>query len=314
MNNPYAVGILAGIASGFLLVGASYAGIFSPLLFLASPLPIYLAVLAWGTYGGVAASVTAILLLGVISSPQAAILVAALITIPAMMIGHQANLGQPDEDQPSGMLWYPLDRLLFNMANIIAIGFILVGAIVGFNIEAMVPETVEFMKSIGRDNPQLLQAQNVDMNALAKFYLELIPFMLPASWLIVHVINMHLAVKIARHSGRMPRPADDLPAQTSLPRIALIALPTTMVLMLFTSGAISHVFAVFAGVLFMAFALVGLARLHHRARNNPGLRLVVFFTYILIVLFAVPLVLFAIIGLFHAAAQSGNQNTTHSNE
>lgn len=313
-NNPHIVGAVAGVASGLLLIAANYAGVFAILLFLASPLPIYIAALAWGTRGGISASIMALLLLAVLSSPQSAILIAALITVPALVLGHQANLAQPDQSDPGTMIWYPLDRLLFHLCLSVCIGFIVAGLILGFNVDTLVPELVEHMKELGKNNPQLGVMQDDQLKALAEFYQNIIPFFLPATWVIVHVVNMHLAVKIARSSGRMPRPSDDIPTTTSLPKPALVILPLSLILMMMTQGALSQAASVFAGVFFMAFSLVGLAWLHLKTRINPGLRFSLFASYLLVILFGFPLVVFAIIGLYQVTAQRGPTQSHNSNE
>jgi len=313
-SNPIVVGVLAGIASGLLLVASSSAGIFSALLALASPLPIYIAVLAWGTRGGVFASVSAIILVSVIASPQVAIMIAALMTLPALAIGHQANLAQSVSNDGKDLTWYPLDRLLFNLVNLIAIGFIVVGFMLGFSIEENVPDLVAQLKEFAKVNPAFKAPDDGDLAALARFYLGLLPFTFPAAWLVIHIVNMHLAVKIARSSGRMPRPQDDLPLDAGLPRMALIAFPTTLVLTIFSTGSFSNIFAVFAGAFFMAFSLVGLAALHLKARANPAARGLLVASYLLIIVFAVPLVVFTVAGVFRVASKAGLTAKNKPNE
>ena len=108
------IAVAAGVASVLAVYSALFAGAAAiPLLALAA-LPIYISALAWGTFAGAAASVTAIVASALIISPQAAIIIGLGLTIPASIIGHQANLAQEDEN--GNLEWYPLSQILFNFA------------------------------------------------------------------------------------------------------------------------------------------------------------------------------------------------------
>jgi hypothetical protein len=58
--------------------------------------------------------------------------------------------------------------------------------------------------------------------------------------------------------------------------------------------------AVFAGSGIAGFALVGLADLHFRSRGRAGRGLLLFGAYFLLFVFSVPLLLFAVAGMFRS--------------
>ena len=299
---PLLIGILAGLATALLYFSSYMVGMLGKLPLYIAPLPIYLAVFSMGSFTGLIAAITSIAVTLALAPALAVATVGAVIALPALLLGHQANLAQESEGR---VAWYPMDNLLFNIAIAIGGGVILIGLITGFDGKAIIPVVVQQMQQIVEINPELKTLREEDLTALAQTFAKLIPFFYPGIWLVTHVINAHLASTILRSSGRMPRPVDDLSMDLNLPVQAVVMLPTAMILMMFGTGALAHISAVIAGVLFMAFAIVGLGALHLKMRGKPTAKPLLIITYLVIFLFSFPLLIFAIAGVARAISRLG---------
>lgn len=304
----FAIAMAAGIASVFALYAAMRGGGLGVLLLSLIPLPIYVASLAWGTRVGVAASVAAILVAAMLISPQVAICVGLAVTIPASIIGHQANLAQPDG--AGGMEWYPISRLLFNLALILAIGIVIIGAVVSYTAITQSPEFAAVLKEqldgYLEAYPQQRPLNEEEYQQFSNLVYLFIPFVLSGIWLIIHVINIHLASMICRASKMLPRPRDDIPATANLPAIA-IAIPLAAFVGAFVfDGDLALICLVLAGSFSMAFSLVGLASAHLRARSNPANFVFLILSYIFIMIALPVLFLFAVGGVARSLSKSNH--------
>ena len=295
--NPKIIGIsiAAGVASTLCVVAAAQAGIAGALLMLIAPLPIYIAALGFGKHAAIGASAAALISTAFGVSPMFAVLVGLLYTVPASFVGHQANLSQQHED---GQLeWYPLPNLLFNLSALIAIGPIIMAFYSGYDPESMAPALKELFLEIMAQNPQAPPINQTDLDALIPSLLKISPFLFGGFWLIIHALNYQLGAAITRSSGYLPRPKDDVAATLSLPKIAVIIALVSVVLAVSTSGIVQFAASAIAGVFNMALAFVGLAAAHERARTNSGQLFLLILSYLIIIIFYFPIVLFAIGGI-----------------
>ena len=301
------ISICAGLASA-LCVMASYgvgAGA-SPLMLIAA-FPIYVATLSQGTSVGVGSSILAIMVAATAINPQVAIGLGIAFTIPASIIGHQANLAQETDGV---MEWYPLPQLFFNLCVILSIGLIVLGFISGYNPEELSPLLADAMAQALEANPPAQPLTEEQTKELTLTVFTMLPFFFAGIWLVVHIINLHLAAMVCRVSGMLPRPKDDIAVEAGLPKLAIAIMLVTLLLSFAVSGIVKFFLLVTAGVFFMAFSLLGLANLHKRARGNPaGFALVIASYGAIFFLFPV-LYLFSISGILRTFTQSNNPTNT----
>lgn len=298
------IAIAAGVASVFAVYSATHAGVVAVPLFMLGALPVYIAALAWGTNAGIAASISAIIAAAVMISPQAAVIAGLLYTIPASLIGHQANLAQQSET--GAMDWYPLSRLLFNLSTMIALGLLAVGYALGYQSDVLLPDLSASLKLMFTEYPPAQPMTDADIDKLAENMFRILPFMFAGIWLIAHVTNLQLAAIICRYSNKMPRPKDDIPASANMPKFGLPILVGSLVAIMLFDGDLYLAASVIAGVFLVAFSLVGLAAMHFRARSNPGGLVFLIISYVIIVIFYLPLFFFAIGGIARCLNQSTN--------
>ncbi|MEM9330258.1 MAG: hypothetical protein AAGA53_02965 [Pseudomonadota bacterium] len=294
----------AGIASVLAVYSALHAGAAGFPLFILGALPIYIAALGWGTHAGVAASIIAIIVAATLISPQAGVAVGLSLTIPASIIGHQANLAQETED--GKMEWYPLSQLLFNLAVVLSIALVALGYVMDYASYSDSPEISATVSEFLRQNPPPTPLSDEEVAQLTQSVFRLLPFMFAGMWLIVHITNLQLAALICRGSGKLPRPKDDIPASANMPNSGLFVLVASMVALLVLDGSLQSAAAVVCGTFLMAYAMVGLAGTHFQARSNPTSFFFLILSYIIIIIFFAPLFLFAIGGVIRGLSKSKN--------
>ena len=304
-------GLMSGFASALLMLGSSRVGISGTPLLFATPLPIYFVALSFGPSAGMAGSIIAILVAGGIVSSQLGMLMGLLFSIPAAIAAHQANLAQQSED--GSMEWFPVSKILFNLSVVLCIAIIVAGYIVGFTPEKVLPVMKEVIGEFASVNSPDRALSEDEKLAIAKNFISILPFMFSGMWLVVHLLNMQVAGMISRSMKFLPRPQDDIAATASLPKLALITLPIALAATLMFDGPIQLVALVVAGMMFMAFALVGLAALHLRMRSWPGGLGILIITYLAIILFYFPLVIFAVAGVYIVFSHTNN-SVAHSDK
>jgi len=294
------VAALAGIACVLLVSAAIHAGPSGILLFVLAPFPIYAAAFAWGTNAAVFSSVTAIVTSAAVVSPEVAISLGLTVSLPASIVGHQANLAQQGPD--GKLIWYPLPQLYLSMCLAVAIGIIGMLVYHGYdNVKAdLMPHISEWVNEMIAGNEMFAQFPQDQIEPLKLKFLEFIPFAISSVWILIHVFNAYIASWVCRLSGLMPRPADDLPANVSLPAIAIGILIASFILAFLFDGKIGYYTFPILGVFLSAFSLLGLANLHLQARIHSGFIILLMISYFLIISLQFPLFLFAFSGVRRA--------------
>ncbi len=295
------IAVAAGIASVLAVYSALHAGAAAVPLLIFAALPVYICALAWGTYAAAVASVTAIIASAFAIAPQAAIVIGLGLTIPASVTGHQANLAQETDN---GMEWYPLSRLLFNLALVLSISILMIGYAMDFGTYENHPDIMRAIQEYFTKFPPPTPLTDEQISEIAAFVFRWLPFMFASIWLILHVVNLQVAAIICRMSGIMPRPKDDIPASIYMPRSGIAVLAGGILGMLLLSGMLHWVAIVLSGTFLTAFALVGLATVHLRSRTAPVYLVFLIVSYIFIAMFYLPLFMFAIGGIFRTFYKS----------
>lgn len=292
------IGILAGIAAGLMAVAALGAGTAALVMMFAAPVAVYIASLGWGTTAGLIAAVIGSAASTLAGNANGAIIVGALLFVPAAWAGHLANLGQ--RDAGGGMLWYPLDRILIRLMAAVAAGIIVAGIVLGYNTASLETTLLEMLRELIRSGGDGGQIDEEALARNARLYAGFIPLVVPAIWLCLHVAVFYISAVIAARSGRMARPRDDIPSAANLPFEAVGWPLAGIVGMMVAPSPLYEVAAVLAGTGIAGFSLIGLAELHLTSRGRPGRGLLLLAAYLLIVLFSLPILIFAVMGVMRA--------------
>lgn len=317
-NRSTIVGILAGIAAGLMVLAAFKSGVLAFVLFFAAPAAIYIASMGWGSFAGIIAALTGAGISAAFGDPSIAGLALLLLFGPAAYVGHLTNLGQRQED--GQLVWFPLSDILMRLMLVLCAGFILIGVLSGYSQELAAAAFVELMTQIAKANPDLPNMNQELLVQRATLYAVLIPLIVPAIWLLMHVVTAFLSANITRRSGLLAREREDVAATVALPFEAAGFIALGLGLMFLATGALSLVGGVLLGIGSAGYALIGLAHMHYRTRPMQSRSLILGIAYALIILFSLPLLIFTILGLLRsiqtnsANSGSGSSGSNSSNQ
>ncbi|MEN3791414.1 hypothetical protein [Fulvimarina sp. MAC3] len=301
------IAIGAALTSALLFAGLATQSALAVGFALATPVPIAIAGLGWGSAAGFIAAFAAPVLIFVFSGNLPTSLTLAIaMTIPTAVCCHLAQRKfavappietphSPHDIQPSdaAIEWMPIGRILFVLTTLAAIACVLIGWLLGYDADTVrTAMTAAFVES----GNELDAAAQLQLKNLVSVIVDLVPLIQPSVLTLTLVVCLHLGSAIARRSGRLERPKDDLPAVTSLPQDALLLFALTLS-GTFLTGSAGLIATVFAGAFGTAFALVGLARLHKRTQGRPARGLILFVVYTAILFLTFPLFVFVIIGI-----------------
>jgi hypothetical protein len=263
----FIIGLGGGLASALLFYSAARgSALLGTMLLLLTPLPSLLAGLGWGWRPGMAGAAAGTLVMGVAADAAFAAGYGLALGLPAVLFPYLAHLSRPDPQDQSKREWYPLGRLLAAVALYGGALPILVLPLIGGSYEGLRAPMGELLRAMSTRAPELglkpLDDQQID--ALAALVVDMLPGAFAAYWVAIFTLNLYLAGRIARVSGRLGRDWPDLPGLTyppGFPLLAAIAIAAT-----FAPGTLGIAGTSFTGALLLAYLLGGLALMHLLAR------------------------------------------------
>ncbi|HEY2184935.1 MAG TPA: DUF2232 domain-containing protein [Xanthobacteraceae bacterium] len=277
------VGLGAGVAAAALFASVASGSIAAILLFYLAPLPILIAALGWSHVAGLIAAASATAIVGIVSGTF--FLAVPAIAFSAWWLGHLALLARPSSRAEGVELeWYPVGRLVLWAAMMGAL--VVVVAIPSFGIDQ---ESLQagLRKSYGRI---LSDPAAIDLLVIVA------PPAAAAFSSLLNVLNLWLAARIVRLSGRLVRPWPNLAALTFPPQISGLLVLALGGSFLPDLPGISC--SIWAASLVIVFAVLGLAVLHW-ATQGMNLRAVLLASvYGTAIVLGWPLLLIALVGLW----------------
>ena len=285
------IALIAG-ATSFALMTAGLVGGLGGFPFLAlSPLPIVIASLGWGTRaGGIAAAIGVICVL-FLAHTNSALVYLAGIGFPAAYLCHLIGLSrQDDPDQEEE--WFPVGDI---MVRAIIVGGLVFG--LGFIISKF--DIAEFTTAaLSAFQPTIAQleagTQQTFKDAIT-FQISMMPYFVPASWLLIIWINIWLGVKIAKLSNRMNRPKFTL-KDADIPFFAALILGAAVIIS-FVEPPFSYLGAAFIGTFGMALVIMGCVTLHVVTLRDSARSIILSLLYASMLFFGFPIFIMAGLGL-----------------
>lgn len=280
------IGIGGGLASAVLFASAaSGGGAGRLLLYLLVPLPSVLSGLGWGSAAAGVAALAGTAGVAAALGLKAALMFFLTQAAPVAAICYLALLARPADataaPNAATLEWYPPGHLV-TAGVLIAGGLAAVSLLVlGPDLEALrtiLRDLIEnvFLKELPGFKDKTLSAEEV--TAVTEFALYALPAASAMTWLGSFLLNVWLAGRITRTSGRLMRPWPDLAAMT-YPRWMALALAGAFVLT-FTTGYPALLGSGFAGAFFLAYVLMGLAIVHFITRGKPSRPFVLWGVYL----------------------------------
>ncbi len=237
-------------------------------LFLLTPLPLYLAGLGIGPVAAAIAALTATATVLLIAHPLAGAVYAISTAVPAVVCTRLALLNREFDGERE---WYPAGRVAVAAAVFASIFAMMALMLMGGDIETLTKllRTVveSFVKTELAHVPGAPAIGPAEIDAITRSTLSSLPWALGLLGMATILLNLWLAGRITLASGRLQRPWPDLaafemPATTVF--VLLVAIALTFV------GGMPGLFAAAVAAPFtLAFAFVGLAVIHWLTRGSP---------------------------------------------
>ena len=276
------VGLGAGAAAALLFASVISGSIAAVFLFYLAPLPILIAAVGWSHVAGLIAAASATGVLSLLSG--AFFLAVPVIAFGAWWLGYLALLARPAVNGGGGALeWYPVGRLVLWAA---IIGTLVVAAAVpnfGTDQETLQSGLRKTYERMVKDQPL------IDLLVVA------VPPAAAVFSTITNLVNLWLAARVVKVSGRLTRPWPELAAlRLPISSAGLLAVATAGSLLPDLAGVLS---GAFAASLLMAFAIVGLAVLHTITLGMGSRAVLLASVYATTLVLTWPLLAIAILGL-----------------
>lgn len=278
---PVSVGVAAGVCSALLFVaGAGGPVLLALLLFMLAPLPLFLAGLGWGPQAIVCSGAAGMATSAIVQGPRLAAIYVIALAVPVAIVCWLAHLRRPGpqpapqaatpESQtgpsqtvsPPALEWFSAGDLLAWMA--IMAGCIALISLLSIGTDAAtVTQTARALLERQMKNWSSLGGRTLstdEIEAITAVFVRLLPAATAMSWLFMMLLNLWLAGRVLRTSGRLFR---------SWPQIAGLELPSWLSIALaaalsisFLSGYPALVAGGFASAFVTVYAAAGLAVLH----------------------------------------------------
>lgn len=296
----------AGAASALLFVlAASGAGI-ALLLSLLAALPIMIVALAWGHWTGLAAALIAAGGLALVIDPVFFVTFLVAIGLPAWWLGYLALLARPAATQGGELEWYPVGRLVAWAGALGAL--VIVFVVLKFGIDAE-----SYRSTLHKLFEQVLRAQMrtpagaplqvpgvTDVERFIDLIVTIVPPAAAAMAAVTNNVNLWLAGRIVKVSGRLRRPWPDIAAMR-FPRFAPALLALGFASTALAGGMAGVIGSVLAAAMAMAYAVLGFAVLHAITRGAANRGLVLGGAYAAVLVVGWPIIAVIALGLADSA-------------
>ena len=298
------IGFGAGAASALLFASVLSGSFLSVVLFYLAPLPVLIAAIGWSHWAGLAAALTAAL--GLALAFGTFFFPAFLISVglPAWWLGYLALLARPGASA-GDFEWYPPGRLVVWAAILGAL--VIMAALPQFGgSEAAIQSTLrsgfERMLRAQMHIPpgESLTVPGVsDPDRLIEILVAVLPPAAAVLTTMTQLLNLWLAARIVKISGRLKRPWPDLadmrfPAATPFVLAAAIAGS-------FLPDVVGIACTLVVATLLVAYAALGFAVLHGITRRLQSRSIVLVGVYTAVAIFGWPILLVALLGLIDIA-------------
>jgi hypothetical protein len=304
MVQIFLIGIGAGAATALLFASVASGSPLSVVLFYLAPLPILLAALGWSHWAALIAAVFASAGLAAVFTSYFFVMFLIGVGLPAWWLGYLTLLARPVDGAPDGLEWYPVGHLVV-WAAILGAGVVVAGMLhFGTDEESFRSSLRSFMERMlrgGTRTPTLPTElpQGADMGRVIDFLVVALPPTAAVVTTITNLLNLWLASRVARISGRLRRPPSDL-ASMQFPAHAP-ALIAAAVAVSFIPGLIGSFGTVFTASLLMAYAILGLAVMHAITRGMASRPFALGGLYAVLIFFGWPVLILSMLGLADTA-------------
>jgi hypothetical protein len=299
------IGVGAGAATALLFASVASGSALSVPLFYLAPLPILIAAMGWSHWAALIAAVVASASLAAVFGTFFFIAFMLGIGLPAWWLGYLALLARPTAGAtPDGLEWYPVGHLVF-WAAIIGAAIVIAGMLtLGSDLDAFRSslriglERMLKMPARAPSSPDPVPGGG-DSSRLIDILVAVLPPAAAVLAAVTNVVNLWLAERIVKISGRLRRPPSDLAAM-HFPAYAP-ALVGAAVVATLMPGIVGTSAGVLAASLLMAYAILGFAVLHMITRGMGSRPFTLSGIYVAVFVFGWPVLVMSLLGLADTA-------------
>jgi hypothetical protein len=295
------VGIGAGLVSALLFAVVITGSPLAVILSYVAPLPVFIAAMGWRHQAGIIATVVGMVALAVLVRPffGAAYVLAA--AGPAWLIAYLALLGRAHDDGTQE--WYPLNKLLLWII-FIASGVTLAMTLVAHSdmdgYRAAMRRIADFMTGTANGRAMVSLPAGISTADLAEILVYVLPFGMGSGFVYFTSVNLWLAAKVTKLSGRLVRPWPYLP-DLRLNRSALSLGAVALALAMILPGFGRILAMALLGALVAGGSITGLTTIHAITTGKPARSAILGGVYALLIIgMTVVLPLLALFGLSDA--------------
>ena len=298
------IGIGAGAAAALLFASVTSGWWLSIPLFYLAPLPIMIAGLGWSHWAAMTAALAGALGLGAVFGTVFLLAFSAGAGFPAWWLGYLAMLARPaattngSGQNASSFEWYPPGRLVVWAA---ALGILVVIVAIpnfGIDAESFRAGLRDALNAILRVNGTPARAGS-NTERLIEILVNAIPPAAAVLATITNLLNLWLAARVVKFSGRLARPWPQL-SSMSFPPLVAAALFVAIVLS-FLDGMLGIVGGIVAASLLLAYGVLGFAVLHAITQGMSARPFVLSVTYAGVILLGWPMLALCLLGLVDTA-------------
>ena len=268
------IAISAGALSAIFMAGLGTPSIFSLIMFLFMPAPLFMAGLSFGWLAAGIGALTALALLAGMLGMKAALMHLVMVGLPVVWLARLAWQRRPAagaaEGEPAdaaGYEWYPEGRLLLWMAGLAGVGVTLLLLSLGTTL-------AEVQGALRGLAEEVMRATGIGSEATAeqkRQFLDIFVAIAPLSVVVMWELSLYLSFRVAdwatRKMGLNARPAADF-TRLTFPQKALLGLAGLSLAALAPDifGLVGEVLAV---AFMAAFAILGLSVIHAWVKDKP---------------------------------------------
>ncbi|MGB8575806.1 MAG: DUF2232 domain-containing protein [Pseudolabrys sp.] len=305
------IGIGSGAAAALLFASVTSGTLLSIPLFYLAPLPIIIAGLGWSHWVALAAALTGAVALGVVFGTVFLLAFLAGAGVPAWWLGYLAMLVRPTTATMSNgkgataLEWYPPGRLVVWAALLAAL--VVLVAIPNFGTDAEsfhsglrgALSTILRAKSGTSAGAPLSMPEVSNADHLIEFLVIAIPPAAAVLATIANLLNLWLAARIVKFSGRLSRPWPQLSAMTFPP--LLTGVLALAIALSFVDGLLGIVAGILSASLLLAYGVLGFAVLHAITQGMNMRGFVLGLAYTAVIVLGWPLLALCLLGLIDTA-------------
>jgi hypothetical protein len=299
------IGIGAGAAAALLFASVTSGSWLSIPLFYLAPLPIMIAGLGWSHWAAMTAALAGALGVGAVFGTVFLLAFAAGAGFPAWWLGYLTMLARPvaasdaSGQGAASFEWYPPGRLVVWAAVLGVLVVIIAIPNFGIDADSFRAGLRDALNAIMRVNNGTPARAGSNTERLLEILVNAIPPAAAVLATVTNLLNLWLAARVVKFSGRLARPWPQLSSMT-FPPLMTAALGVAVVLS-FLDGMLGIVGGIVAASLLLVYGVLGFAVLHAITQGMSARPFVLSITYAGVFLLGWPMLALCLLGLVDTA-------------